>query len=264
MSHYTVGVIIKEEDIRSLETTENMVFEDAVKKLINEAMEPFDENKECEPRLSMTMEEVQNKFNEIVYYKGVDEFYVKLAHKYKDSTLEEFCNTFYGKTLEEDGLYTTYNQDSKWDWYVIGGRWNGCLPIKNEEKPSEGLDAYEDDIPNNCCKIKDLELRREASEEELKEMQERYEEMITKGNWFKPEYYKQKYPTFEAYKDNELEFSTYALLTSDGEWVEPGEMGWFGMSSASPEEEANFINIFRDKLGKENPENYFVLVDCHI
>lgn len=262
MSHYTVGVIIPEKKVNEMRGKEIGA---AIELLVREALEPFDENKECEPRLSMTMEEIQNKFNEIVNYKGVDEFYVNLAHKYKDSTLEEFCNTFYGKILEEDGLYTTYNPDSKWDWYVIGGRWNGELPIKGRVFNEDELeDQYSDDVYNNYCKIKNLELRREASEKEIKEMQERYEEMITKGNWFKPEYYKQKYPTFEAYKDNELEFSTYALLTSDGEWVEPGEMGWFGMSSASPEEEANFINIFRDKLGKENPENYFVLVDCHI
>lgn len=264
MSHYTVGVIIKEKDIKKLEETENMVFEDAVMKLISETMEPFDENMPGEPVLVMTLEELQEKLDEIKNYEGEDGFYADMKEKYQNYTVEEFCNSYYAYDFREDGAYSTYNQNSKWDWYVIGGRWNGCLPIKGEESTQEERNQYKDDVSNNCCKIKDIELKREATEEEITEMKETYEKMTTEGNWYKPEYYKQKYPTFESYMDAQLEFSTYALLTSNGEWVEPGAMGWFGMSAATPEEEAKFANTFKETLTKENPEDYFVLVDCHI
>lgn len=30
---------------------------------------------------------------------------------------------------ENECLLSTYNPDSKWDWYVIGGRWDGYLPL---------------------------------------------------------------------------------------------------------------------------------------
>lgn len=264
MSHYTVGVIVKEEDIKNLERTENMVFEDAVMKLLSEAMQPFDENMPGEPRLAMTLEELQKELDKVKNYEGEDEFNLKMKEKYKDSTLESFCENYFGYDFMEDGAYTTYNEDSKWDWYVVGGRWNGCLPVKGEESSKENRDSYQDDVPNNCCKIKDIQLRREATEKEIAEMKETYEEITTKGNWYKPEYNKKRYPTFESYVDAQLEFSTYALLTSNGEWIEPGEMGWFGISSAEPEDEINFKKTFKDILEKENQEDYFVLVDCHI
>ena len=43
----------------------------------------------------------------------------------------------WGYTIdEEDNLLTTYNPDSKWDWYEVGGRWSGFLVLK--EKDEEG------------------------------------------------------------------------------------------------------------------------------
>ena len=29
-------------------------------------------------------------------------------------------------------LYSTYNPNSKWDWYKVGGRWSKILKTKNE------------------------------------------------------------------------------------------------------------------------------------
>ncbi len=37
---------------------------------------------------------------------------------------------------EDENLISTYNPDSKWDWYSIGGRWSGFLCTK--EKDDEG------------------------------------------------------------------------------------------------------------------------------
>ena len=36
--------------------------------------------------------------------------------------------------LDEDGEETSYNPKSRWDWYVIGGRWTGYFPLKNGTK----------------------------------------------------------------------------------------------------------------------------------
>lgn len=56
----------------------------------------------------------------------------------------------------------------------------------------------------------------------------------------------------------------YALLTLEGEWLEPGRMGWFGMSSANDDtREAYHVeaNRYLDEL---DPEAWIVLVDVHI
>lgn len=34
---------------------------------------------------------------------------------------------------EDENLLSTYNPESKWDWYSVGGRWDGFLHYKNEE-----------------------------------------------------------------------------------------------------------------------------------
>jgi hypothetical protein len=36
--------------------------------------------------------------------------------------------------IDDDGLYrmSTYNPDSKWDWYTVGGRWRGYFKLKPE------------------------------------------------------------------------------------------------------------------------------------
>ena len=49
-----------------------------------------------------------------------------------------------------------------------------------------------------------------------------------------------KYGSKEKYIEVSTAFSTYAVLTPDGEWHEPGEMGWWGISHASDEEEKKY------------------------
>lgn len=56
----------------------------------------------------------------------------------------------------------------------------------------------------------------------------------------------------------------YALVTLEGEWLAPGRMGWFGMSSDSPGEKSAYrvgVNRYLDEI---DPQAYIVLVDCHV
>lgn len=43
------------------------------------------------------------------------------------------------KLDEEENLTSTYNPNSKWDWYVIGGRWDGYLILKETDDSNEHL-----------------------------------------------------------------------------------------------------------------------------
>lgn len=277
MSHYTVGVILKKEDFnRTFDAiegyNENMSAEEikernfsAASRLIEKALEPFDENREVEPYLSTPMNRVKERFEEVKAYDGDDEYKIKLRNNYKDATLDSFIRDYYCQDYNDKGLLSTYNENSKWDWYVIGGRWSGCLPIK-------GLTSTEDKEYNffspgdydSVAKIKDIKFEKELTFAEIEEHTATYNKLITEGNYLKPEYYLKKYPTLESYLDEEKSFSTYALLTPDGQWHEPGEMGWFGATSATPEDEGNFKNVFRELISQQDEEDYFVLVDCHI
>lgn len=91
-----------------------------------------------------------------------------------------------------------------------------------------------------------------------------YEEFI-KESHYSEEYLKTKYPTEEDYIRSYTQFSTYAVLTPDGEWHEPGKMGWWAISDATPEQEANFEKNYEEKFIKAaNPEWNLTIVDCHI
>lgn len=56
----------------------------------------------------------------------------------------------------------------------------------------------------------------------------------------------------------------YAMLTLTGEWVAPGKMGWFGMSSDGPGE-ADTYNVQANKyLDSLKADDWLVQIDCHI
>lgn len=54
------------------------------------------------------------------------------------------------KLDDEENLLSTYNPDSKWDWYSIGGRWSGFLCTK--ERDDEG-----NPIRVNQAQFKDID-----------------------------------------------------------------------------------------------------------
>lgn len=45
------------------------------------------------------------------------------------------------KIDEDDNILSTYNPESKWDWYVIGGRWSEYLYLKECNEKGERLTA---------------------------------------------------------------------------------------------------------------------------
>ena len=284
MSHYTVGVIIDknkidnevesalkkmEEEEKTSPTEDDIEFARflAIKWKVEEALGPFSEDLEVEPYVDLTVEEVQKKHEQVKNYteeEMAENINKKELHEsLKDVDLETFAQKYYGKELTDKGIMSTYNPNSKWDWYVIGGRWANTLPIKNKISNEAIHSGYSDDM-DSCARIEDIVFSKELSDEEIKSYKKQYEKLKTEGEYYIPEYYIRRYPTFEVFLKSKSEFSTYALLTSDGVWHAPGEMGWFGVSSATPEQEKEFKSYYNQLIAKENPKNYFVLVDCHI
>ena len=108
-------------------------------------LEPYDENMEVEQYVRYTKDEAIDE----VKTRHADnyEYAIKLADKYKNPTTEwekeqlERANKIIEKGLfisyedaweeaknwgyeidDEENLMSTYNPDSKWDWYCEGGR----------------------------------------------------------------------------------------------------------------------------------------------
>ena len=118
---------------------------------------------------------------------------------------------------ENENLLSTYNPDSRWDWYSIGGRWSGFLCTK--EKDNEG-----NPIRVNQAPFKDID--------------------------------------WDYMLDNNV--TPFCFVTEDGEWVEKGEMGWWGMVSNETPNESWKETFKRYVDNIEDADCLVTVIDFHI
>ena len=249
MSHFTVAVIID----KSIE-------EDSLYDAVDDALAPYDEGLRTDPviykkksdiiagilkeqeEMSIMMEEYKNdpakyeeKFGSWLTRK-MENFVQEKRYSLTDTELFDI----YMKENNDDGYdeegnqLTTYNPDSKWDWFQIGGRWSGLIDGKDYSR------------------IKDIDF------DKLKpESPEFYN---------KNPVYQEAFATFEEYQNFEKYKFSYAVLDSkENKWYEAGEMGWFAMTNSTYESEINHMKTCQ-KLFTEvfDPKDWVVIVDCHI
>lgn len=244
MSHFTVLVV----------DTNN-------EKSVDEWMEPFYEGLEEDRLLDWSVQDVLKYFKEHNVdfpYDHVDESnlveYLERAEELEFDTSEHD---------NEGNLYYLGNNNAKWDWYQIGGRWSGML------RKLDGTRCDE-------CEVKDLDLSLDTKA--YNEAKRFWEVVIDKQpltdverpsdffTVFKPEYYIEMYNDRDDFAKSQASFSTFAMLL-DGKWFEQGKMGWFAMSDTTKESLEKFTD-FMDKtlreLKKTHPHATVTLVDCHI
>ena len=266
---------------------------------LEEKLAPYNEEKQVKPYIDTKREEVEETFRKIKKEAAMSSF--KQFQSYLDGwriqkrapaylrkysskmSLSEFVDEYYGQKMDENGnLLTTYNPDSKWDWYQIGGRWAGMLLLKEDAqgsvgrpsllmndfkyKPQEADSGRFDDIDweamqNNPEEEKRLrDFWKIATDKDLSG-----EERINKGVYLTPQYYLDMYKTEDEYVRRLTLFSTYAVITDDGKWHGKGDMGWFGMSSESDEEAVDWDNGYWDRfLADMEPDTLITILDCHI
>lgn len=246
MSHYTVGVITKNKP----EYDE-----------IAEILEPFDENIRVSPYIKADYEEVKKTFLEELerYKKKPDENAahfagLKIALAKDDIESIRDFNDWYGyyeKIDDEGNALSTYNPNSKWDWWEIGGRWCGMLDGEDTVKLSS-LNRFP------IGKYSEKKLAGMYPSE-----YDNYKTLITKGDFFRASFYQERYPTFEKYMAAAKDPEPFAFIDECGEWIEPGEMGWFGVDSSTPETQAEYTEKFWEMVNRL-PDYYMTIVDCHI
>ena len=130
-------------------------------------LEQYSENLEVEAYIEQTKEEAINDVQRNQrkrYLEAVKalqtpnlnsqsmEFYQKIVDQGPSISKEEAWKEVlsWGYELDEDeNLLSTYNPNSKWDWYCVGGRWNGFLVLKERKEDGsiiEVNEAYFDEI----------------------------------------------------------------------------------------------------------------------
>ena len=158
---------------------------------------------------------------------------------------------------DEDGETTTYNPNSKWDWYSIGGRWSdgdNVIQIK-DFKLYDDLD--DDTIALYKRAWDSFEGKSELSEEDTKAI-------FGDFRMWNDKYYLDRYGTCENYIKAMSSNIPYAFVDANG-WYEKGQMGWWGCDNATQESIEDYTE-FAEKYftAKENQNKYIVWVDCHI
>jgi hypothetical protein len=185
--------------------------------------------------------------------------------------MREYCG--FDKRDEIHNKYGYWaNPNSKWDWYVVGGRWNGLLLVEEDADAINGeLGVFEykreekDPAPNgykwaDAAKLKDIEweLIREISKENAKKRWEKAKNLEAPEKHFI--YGIKENDSFESFLKRNTEFSTYAVITPDGKWYEKK----FDMENYE-ENEREWQNEYFEKFIKNADKDLiFVIVDCHI
>lgn len=204
---------------------------------------------------------------------------------------ENFMENWVGSHIDpETGKWGYWeNPNAKWDWYTIGGRWMGSLLVKEDNEGEIGRPGtFKNEVPNtprgykwvDVCKISDVQwdkmfeiskfelLKNEAEDGDiwdiLTEKIKIDERKKLNYGWYKPEYYIDRYGTKENYIKSVSSFGTYAVITPDGKWHAPGDMGWFGCSTESNDEKREFEDNFHKNFIEPNQDKFIVIVDCHI
>lgn len=239
MSHFLVGVIIPK-------TTEPQ----RIKKQVEAMLQPFDENLTLPRYIEYTKEQLIEKgkkeiqdYKESVYDKYLadpeayakttsnpahlgyvkNEFPKKLQWTDEEIYQEEIKWDEPEDITPEGGRYSTSNPKSKWDWWRIGGRWDGVLSldgefIKDPEDKGFNFGDEHEELHNNAVFISKLPKKSENV--------------------------------------------PYALITPDGEWLERGEMGWFGMAANEKDKDSWDEQVW--KILEKYQDYLIVGVDCHI
>lgn len=260
MSHYAVLVLHKEDQN------------------IDTLLAPYNENLEVEPYLKLTNDEVIAKARE------------EYDDNYSEKELIKSYAEDYGYIVLDDGLYSTYNPNSKWDWYLIGGRFSDGLEL-TDEGIDEAIKSYDYGWFGQASEEEQIEYVKYADSapikyikwftplsQEEKDKLRRWWEINVEGDelrngeekdkyfFWNPEWFKRRYKDADTYLRVKEVVTFFAVLTPDGEWHEPGRMGYFACALCEPEDELEWDFEFYDRFIKPNLDSDLIctVVDCHI
>ena len=248
MSHFTVAVITKDEN------------------KLEEILAPYSENLEVPRYVKYTKEQlIQKVKGNIEEYKNStyaeflkDPIKYKNKHKNKEHIKyleEEFpkCLNWTNEEIYQEAIkheeesnigangeiYSTYNPNSKWDWYEIGGRWYKSLLTKKENE--DVIEYGENDLFYNWNELKTPDGYKRVNGAKIKDID------------------------FKKMNENQKEpFYPWALVDKTG-WYEQGEMYWWGYDNATEDSTKLFIEKFKEYIkAEENQDKYLIIVDCHI
>lgn len=143
MTHFTVGIIVPTDKLPDVHT------------FIAAQMAPYDENTRVDAYVSFSVEQAKaeierdiRRLEQTIHKKerGFDldkcrDIVARLRTTTPEQRFREYVQ--YHNLFDAQGQpLSTYNPDSKWDWWVIGGRWDGWI---------NGIDASHEAVGDNIA-----------------------------------------------------------------------------------------------------------------
>lgn len=132
--------------------------------------------------------------------------------------------------------WSTYNPKSKWDWYQLGGRWQGLFTLRTDIEGARGVGQIPE-ADSNSLPRGDYEVRNNGNVDAAKRGHIANFEDVVRQNVF--------------------------AILKRGEWHEKGEMGWFAIvrdEKPNDEWEAQKMALIADV----DDDEYVSLYDLHI
>jgi hypothetical protein len=268
---------------------------ETIDEYLEKTLEPYNENTPVAPYWEEEATNAQDHWA----WSYTEEAVVPIA------TMVEYAE-FLNKRYSEDGYkyrvrdgvlqrQSTYNPESKWDWWVVGGRWSNMLMLKDGRHVDEAYIRDVDWVGMRAVARKKAEddfdlmwniIGKRTPLVAWKSFMAKYPNDIAKA---REEYNAQETlkvlrssnvaaPVFgcpvETYhldapnpRESFVEASVNAIpwcyaVVKDGKWVTQGSMGWWGMSKDDMTDD-EWKAIVR-KLIDDSPDEYVTVVDCHI
>lgn len=256
MSHFCVGVIVDKDK--------------PIMEEVEEILAPYYEGLEVKPYVRRKKDDIirdmielqesfQNKNNDEL---EEEDLFLKCAET-EEEYLKYYAEYWTECELDEDGNeLTTYNPNSKWDWWTVGGRWSDMLFDKSHCNMTDWCKIEDIDF-NRCSHMsaEDAIYEWEVAVEELHKGEQKADDLFIP---YKPEHYLERYGNKENFVNIKSTFTLYAIVDKEN-WYQKGQMGWFGCDDATLESELEYIEKFKQYMSDENnKEKILVVVDCHI
>ena len=240
---------------------------------------PYNENLEVEPYLKYRYDEAIKKAKEEYGYR----------HRSNKELFKIFADE-YGLIDINGDLYSTYNPNSKWDWYLIGGRFSDGLEL-TDEGIDEAIKSYDHGWFGQASEEEQIEYVKYADSapikyikwftplsQEEKDKLRRWWEINVEGDelrngeekdkyfFWNPEWFKRRYKDADTYIKLKEMITFFAVITPDGKWYAPSNMGWWACTDGEPEDELRWDLEFYDKFIEPNLNSDLIctVVDCHI
>ena len=246
---YVSGEVSDYEKVRFLEYyNKDKVNEDAIKNEFVDTYDGVEGFQSFEDFKNEGGSDDRNRYIHTLAYDHKDEYCKFFIEKFPelfaefDNQYEEHGEDWNSSSWKKNGNgvleeWSTYNPDSKWDWYSLGGRWGKSIKTKSGEFVDK---CFLDEIDWSPFKPED------------------YEEE-TKKDWSGKEYHPLKDSVQYHYTENDVPF----CVIIDGVWYERGKMGWW--TFVSDEKEKGDWNEEFMTLVKTLPEKSLVAnYDFHI